>query len=173
MKMHFNMNQSLKQQGFDNAECKIIEQAVPISLELIYDYKIQNSMNENEMNFQYIEALDFEYLNSSLEFKETLLSLKDISAEKSSCSEKNGQEVEKSSKGLILKELPKQMKYAFLGIERAQPLIIAADLTVEKEHNVIRILKKYEEAIVEDLKGINPSICMHKILMEENEKDMN
>ena len=65
-------------------------------------------MNENEMNFQYIEVLDVEYLNSSLEFIETVLNLKEISAKKSSNSE------EKSSKGLILKELLKHLKYAFL-----------------------------------------------------------
>ena len=166
-KVHFNMNHSLKQPGFDNVECKNVEQVVPISPELIYDCKIQNSMNENEINF------DVEYLNSSLEFKETVLSLKEISAEKSSNGEENGQEVKKSSEGLILKELPKHLKYVFLGAERSQPVIIAADLIVEKEHKLIRILKKYKEAIVwsiEDLKGINSLICMHKILLEENAK---
>ena len=37
----------------------------------------------------------------------------------------------------------------------------------------MEILKKHKEVIVwsmKDLKGINPSICMHKILMEENAK---
>ena len=37
----------------------------------------------------------------------------------------------------------------------------------------MEILRKHKEAIarsVEDLKGINPSICMHKILMKENAK---
>ena len=32
-------------------------------------------------------------------------------------------------------------------------------------------LRKYKEAIawsIEDLKGISPSICMHKILLEKN-----
>ena len=87
----------------------------------------------NEMNFQYIEAHDVEYVNSNFEIRETLLSLKEISVEKSSSSEEKGQEVEKSSKGLILKELPKHLKYAFLGAERAQLAIIAADLTVENE----------------------------------------
>ena len=65
------------------------------------------------------------------------------------------------------------MKYAFLEAERAQPVIIADDLTEEKEMTLLKILKKYKEAIawkVEDLKGINPSICMHKILLEENAK---
>ena len=49
--VHFNLNQSLKLPDFDNVECKIVEQVVPISSELVYDCKIQNSMNENEMNF--------------------------------------------------------------------------------------------------------------------------
>ena len=38
---------------------------------------------------------------------------------------------------------------------------------------MVETLKKYKEAIawpMEDLKGISPSICMHKILMEENVK---
>ena len=80
------------------------------------------------------------------------------------------QEEEKSSEGLILKELPKHLKYVFLGEEKSKLVIIAADLTTEKEKEV-EILRKHKEAIswlVEDSKGINPSICIHKILMEEN-----
>ena len=130
-------------------------------------------MNENMKNFQYIEALDVEYLNSNLEFKETVLSLKEISVEKSRSGEEKEQEVEKSYKGLVLKELPKHLTYAFLRAERAQPVIIAADLTKGNEQKLIRMLRTYKEAIawsVEDLKGINPSICMHKILLEENVK---
>ena len=45
------------------------------------------------MNFQYIEAYDFEYLNFSFEIRETIPSLKGISAEKSSSSEEKGEEV--------------------------------------------------------------------------------
>ena len=78
-----------------------------------------------------------------------------------------------SSKGLILKELPKHLKYAFLGAERSQPVIIAAELTVEKVHKLIKMIRKYKEAIawsVEDLKGTSPSIGMHKFLLEENSR---
>ena len=85
------------------------------------------------MNFQYIEDLDVEYLNSSLELKETILNLNENSVEKPSSSEEKVQEVEMSFEGLILKQLPKNLKYAFLGAERAQPVIIAANLTEEKE----------------------------------------
>ena len=85
----------MKQPSFDSVDCKNVEQVVPISPKVIYDYKIQNSMNKNEMNFQYIEALDVEYLNSNLEFKETVRSLKEISAENSSSNKEKRQEVEK------------------------------------------------------------------------------
>ena len=43
------------------------------------------------MNFQDIEAHDVEYLNSSFEFKETTLSLKVISIERSSSNEEKEQ----------------------------------------------------------------------------------
>ena len=67
------------------------------------------------------------------------------------------------------------MKYAFLGVEIAQPVIIAADLTEEKELKLLKILRKYKGAIawsIEDLKGISPSIFMHKILLEDNAKTL-
>ena len=50
-KVHFNLNQSLKPPDVDNAKCKNVEQVVPVSPELIYDCKIQNSMNENKDEF--------------------------------------------------------------------------------------------------------------------------
>ena len=53
-------------------------------------------MNVNGMDFQYIEAHDVEYLNSSFEFK-TALSLKEISIKKSISNEEEEQGVEKSS----------------------------------------------------------------------------
>ena len=58
-------------------------------------------MNENMMNFLYIEDLDTEYLNVSFELKETVLFLKEDNVEKSSSSEEKAQEVEKSSEGLL------------------------------------------------------------------------
>ena len=72
-----------------------------------------------------------------------------------------------------MKELPKHLTYAFLGAKKSKPVIIVADLIEERELKQIKILRKYREAIawsVEDLKGISHSICMHKILLEENAK---
>ena len=125
------------------------------------------------MNFQYIEDLDVEFLNSSFEFKKTVLSLNEGSTEKSSSCEGKAQEVKTSSEGLILKELPKHLKYAFLQAEKSKLVIISTDMTEHKEQKMLEILRKYKKAIawlVEDLKGISPSIFMHKILLEENAK---
>ena len=80
-------------------------------------------------------------------------------------------EENKSSEGLILKELPKHLKYTFLHLEKGKPAIISAGLTKLEEKKLLETLRKYKEAIawsIEDLKGISPSVCMHKILLEEN-----
>ena len=138
--VHFDLNQSLKQPDFEKADCKNIENVVPISSELINDCKNQDSMNKNMMNFQYIKDLDIEHLITSFEFKDTVLSLNEENAKKSSTNEEKAQEVEKSYEGLILKELPKHLKYAFLGVERSKPVIIAVDLTKDREHKLIEIL---------------------------------
>ena len=82
-------------------------------------------------------------------------------------------EQETSAEGLILKELPSHLKYAFLEPENRKPVIISAALTESEEHKLLEILRKYKEAIawsIEDLKGIGPSICMHKILLNDNAK---
>ena len=84
--VHFNLNRSFKQPNFENVECKTMEIVVPISFELINDCKNQNLMNENMMNFQYIEDLDVEYLNANLKLKETILGLNENSVEKASSS---------------------------------------------------------------------------------------
>ena len=65
------------------------------------------------------------------------------------------------------------MKYDFLEPEKRKPVIISAALTESKEQKLLEIIKKYKEAIawsIEDLKGISPPICMHKILLNDNEK---
>ena len=72
-----------------------------------------------------------------------------------------------------MKELPRQLKSAFLEPEKLKHVIISAALTELEKQQTLEILRKYKEAIawsIEDLKGINPSNCMHKILLEDNAK---
>ena len=103
--------------------------------------------------------------------KDSVFSVGENSAERSNSYEEKVAKENKSSEGLILKGLPKHWKYAFLQQEKGKPLIISAGLTRLEEQKLLETLIKYKEAIawsIEDLKGISPSICMHKILLEEN-----
>ena len=104
-------------------------------------------MNESMMNLLYIEDLDIEHLNVRVELKETILSLNEDNVERLRSNEDKVHEVEKSFEGLIMKELPKHLKYAFLGAEGSKLVIIAADLTEDKEQKLIEVLKKHKEAI--------------------------
>ena len=69
-----------------------------------------------------------------------------------------------------LKQLPEHLCYAFLGDSYTFPVIVAASLTPEEEEKLLRMLREHRTALgwtISDIKGISPSICMHKILMEE------
>ncbi|KAK9047176.1 hypothetical protein V6N11_053027 [Hibiscus sabdariffa] len=71
-----------------------------------------------------------------------------------------------------LKELPKHLKYAFLGDGETLPVIISNKLSA-KEEELIHVLRNYKEATgwtVADIKGLNPSTCIHKIKVFEDAK---
>lgn len=72
-----------------------------------------------------------------------------------------------------MKQLPEHLRYAFLGDNSTFPVIVATSLTPEKENKLLRVLREHRTALgwtISDIKGISPSICMHKILMEESYK---
>ncbi|XP_027155128.1 uncharacterized protein LOC113755289 [Coffea eugenioides] len=69
-----------------------------------------------------------------------------------------------------LKQLPDNLKYAFLGDGDTLPVIISSKLTALEEEKLIRVLKDHKEAIgwtVADIKGLSPATCMHRILLED------
>ena len=108
--VHFNLNKSLKQSKCESTNCKTIEKIVPISPELIFCCNFQNSINENEINFQYLEVLDCEFMTSRFDLKKTVLSLNENSTEKSSINEEMAREIETSLEGLTLKKTPRHLK---------------------------------------------------------------
>ncbi|CAN6544766.1 unnamed protein product [Malus baccata var. baccata] len=74
---------------------------------------------------------------------------------------------------LMLKLLPSHLKYAHLGVNKTLPVIIAADLNDTKEDKLLRVLRKYQDALgwtLADIKGISPALCMHRIFMEAGTK---
>ena len=145
--VHFNLNKSLKQSECESTDCKTVETIVPISPELMFGCNFQNLINENEMNFQYLDDLDFGFLNSSFDLKEAVLSLNEHNTKKCSNEEK-AKETETSSEGLTLKELPKHLKYAFLEPEKEKPVIISVALTDLKEHKLLEILRNTRKKLL-------------------------
>ncbi|XP_076927296.1 uncharacterized protein LOC143590815 [Bidens hawaiensis] len=72
-----------------------------------------------------------------------------------------------------LKELLKHLKYVILGEGETLPAIIAANLEYEQEKALVEVLKEHKEAIcwtIADLRGISPSIVMHKIITDPEAK---
>ena len=125
------------------------------------------------MNFQYLEHLEVEFLDSNVKLKRAVLSVKENNIEKFNRYKEEEAKVNKSSEALILKELPKHLRFDFLQPEKGKPVIIVVGLTELEEQKLLGILRKYKETIawsIEDLKGISPPICMHKILLKENDK---
>ena len=71
------------------------------------------------------------------------------------------------------KQLPNHLRYAYLGEESTLPVIISSTLFNVEEEKLLKILKEHKEEIglfLVDIKGIKPSMCMHRILLEEDNK---
>ena len=71
------------------------------------------------------------------------------------------------------KQLPNHLRYAYLWEKSTLPVIISSSLSNMEEEKLLKILKKHKEAIgwsLYDIKGIRPSMCMHRILLEEDSK---
>ncbi|RDX94156.1 Retrovirus-related Pol polyprotein, partial [Mucuna pruriens] len=120
------------------------------------DYKEVQDLPNSEDNHSDIADLDFEVELSEL--RSRIHQLKN------------------SSSPLLpmeLKPLPSHLKYAYLDSAQQLSVIIANNLRQEQEDKLLEVLRQHKKAIgwkLSDLPSINPSICMHKILMEEKIK---
>ena len=71
------------------------------------------------------------------------------------------------------KPLPSHLRYAYLGEASILPVIISTSLTAAEENKLLRVLRDHKDALgwsLVDLKGIRPSMCMHRILLEDGHK---
>ncbi|KAL5554234.1 hypothetical protein UlMin_041635 [Ulmus minor] len=107
-----------------------------------------------------LAALD-EYLFSEESFKE-------LETDKTPTSV-----VKKEGNRIELKPLPSHLRYAYLDDSESFPVIINNSLDDEEENKLLGVLRTHKEAIgwtMADIKGISNSVCMHKILMNEDYK---
>ena len=69
--------------------------------------------------------------------------------------------------------LPTHLRNSYLGESSIVPVIISTSLTTVEEEKLLRVLRDHKDAIewsLTDLKGIRPSMCMHRILLEDGHK---
>ncbi|GKB64083.1 DNA-directed DNA polymerase [Tanacetum coccineum] len=72
-----------------------------------------------------------------------------------------------------LKNLPQHLEYAYLHGDKSFPIIISSKLSEKEKMSLLQVLEKRKGAIawkMSDIKGISPSYCTHKILMEDDYK---
>ena len=112
--VHFNINRSLEHSDVDAESCKAVGNNSLLNVELISDCILQHSVNEIEMNFQYLESLDCEVLPSNLFNKETVSSIYENSQDEVCSQKQQTHEQETSAEGLTLKELSGHLKYEVL-----------------------------------------------------------
>ena len=77
--VQFNINRSLEHPNVGSDSCMAVRNTSLLNDELNSDCIIQHSINEIEMNFQYLESLDCEVLSSNLFNKETFSSINENS----------------------------------------------------------------------------------------------
>ena len=140
--VQFNINRSLEHPNVELDSCMDVRNTSLLNDELNFDCIIQHSINEIEMNFQYLESFDCEVLPSDLFNKETVSSINENSQNEESSQEQQTHEEETSIEGLTLKELPSHLKYEFLEPEKRKPVIISAELTEAEEQKLLVILRK-------------------------------
>nr|GFA52821.1 reverse transcriptase domain-containing protein [Tanacetum cinerariifolium] len=74
---------------------------------------------------------------------------------------------------LELKDLPSHLEYAYLEGANKLPVIIAKDSKDDEKEAFLKVFKSHKRTIawkITDIKGIDPSFCTHKILMEKDYK---
>jgi hypothetical protein len=83
------------------------------------------------------------------------------------------QEVKPKTSHVELKQLPPGLQYVFLNGDCETPVMISDKLPNDETQRLVATLEKYRSVIdysLKDLKGIGPSLCTHRIPMEQDHK---
>ena len=125
--------QSLKNLDTDRAYYKLVDDVYLNNSDCYLDCNAQLHINENEMNFQYLEYVNADFPHLSLYSIERVLSLKQNNMDNGDHDEEKEFHQETSTEGLVLKELPSHLKYAYLELPKSKPVIISARLSDDEE----------------------------------------
>ncbi|GKE17663.1 hypothetical protein Tco_1425240 [Tanacetum coccineum] len=72
-----------------------------------------------------------------------------------------------------MENLPQHLEYAYLHGDKSFPIIILSELSEKEKISLLQVLERRRGVIawkISDIKGISPSYCTHKTLMEDDNK---
>ena len=104
----------------ENASCIRIDALIPSQEDVLYDFGKNGPLEQCLTKSLTITSIGDEDLSSTPELLETILALQENEEESVL------EEERKTLNGLVLKELLKRLKYAFLGCNDTKPIIISS-----------------------------------------------
>ena len=129
----FNLIKGMQNIDIDRENFNVVDDVYTLNPDFSDDCNTQIFINENEMNFQYIEEDFSDCLYSSCHSIETVMSITQGRDEQEGNNEKEEIQQETSEEGLVLKELPSHLKYVYLEPPQRKPVIISVGLSDEEE----------------------------------------
>ena len=160
----FNLYLNLKIYGDDKVTCFQIDSLIPSRDKLIHEFMDKDPLEEYLVHSLSVKELNNEKVPSNPALAETVLNL-----EENEDAMVVAEELQ-TPDGLVLKELPPHLRYAFLGENNTKLVIISVEINDEIEKELLLVLKRNMRAFawsIDDIKGISSSIFMHKIMVEE------
>ncbi|GKB03453.1 reverse transcriptase domain-containing protein [Tanacetum coccineum] len=168
----FDVDQSIKRPTTKDDECYGID-----DLDEMINKEAQELLTNEEPDSFLSRGLEKSIDQSDLEY-----------CESTSKNEKNGSDLENSIRHINfvntpaneidekkpkLKNFPQHLEYAYLNGDKSFPIIISSELSEKEKTSLLQVLEKRKGAIawkMSYIKGISPSYCTHKILMEDDYK---
>jgi hypothetical protein len=157
-KIDFNVTKSMKYPSNDDVCCRV-EAMDTLAAEV---FNMQINMKEDEVFGEAIELLE----------KENGLTVKSLTESHDSTGDSE-EKAEGKTHRLELKPLPHNVRYEFLDLNKTYPVIVGAHLDATQTAKLLHELRLHKKTIgysIEDLKELNLSLCMYRILLEEDHK---
>ncbi|CAA7021928.1 unnamed protein product [Microthlaspi erraticum] len=175
-KMVFNVKDVMKQPTINGESFYIetLEQLAEDYLEeLGVEDKLQLALTKDNEEFGCLQAEKTKSIRDGKQV-ENLFALESKPKEESSQEQGTDDDwSELKAPKVDLKPLPKGLRYAFLGSNSTYPVIVNDALDPHELETLLVELRKYRRALgysLDDIKGLSPTLCTHRIHLENESK---
>ena len=132
----------------------------PLEAALIGCYATDSCSGEKE---EYARLLDEFIAHMPRQSRREILGVEELTSKKE----------EECPPKVELKPLPSHLKYEFLDSSHQFPVIVNAKLDGPQLEQLLDVLRKHRGAIgysIDDIRGLSPSFCMHRIFLDDSHR---